>query len=510
MPESGFKSGQAVGFHPFFRFQDLSDSRQEPRVESGGLMDFAVRESMPHRLRDQPQAVRRSCGKRFRNGVSVNPRASVRLAFDDLAPCIRQRRGVRVADDGVFGNAFHRDFIEAGQVGFQRNQRLLQTLVDGPPDCHRLADGFHRRAQLGLRAGEFLERKARHLRDHVVDRRFERGRSSPRDIVREFVERVADGEFRRDSGDRKAGGLRGKRGRTRNARVHFDDDHPSRIRIQCPLDVRAAGLDADLAQNCDRAVPHPLIFLVREGERRSDRNRVAGMDSHGIDVLDRTDDDRIVRDIPDDLHLEFFPSQETLVDQDLPVGRSVEAGPAKVFVVVFVVGDSAARASKRESRSNDGGQADMLQSIPGLVETARDPGFGAFETDFVHRLSKKLPILRFPDGRFIRADQLDAIFRQHAAVRRLQRRVQGRLSAHGRKKRAGPLRFEDFGDDFRGDRFNVGRVRHARVGHDRSRVRIEQHDSVALFLESLARLNARVIEFARLADHDRTCSDDHD
>jgi len=49
-----------------------------------------------------------------------------------------------------------------------------------------------------------------------------------------------------------------------------------------------------------------------------------------------------------------------------------------------------------------------------------------------------------------------------------------------------------------------------RVGHDRRRVRVDEDDAVALLAQRLARLDARVIELARLADHDRAGADEED
>ena len=59
-------------------------------------------------------------------------------------------------------------------------------------------------------------------------------------------------------------------------------------------------------------------------------------------------------------------------------------------------------------------------------------------------------------------------------------------------------------------RLDVGRGRELRVGHDRRRVGVHEHDLVALLGEHLARLRARVVELGRLADHDRPRAEDHD
>ena len=63
----------------------------------------------------------------------------------------------------------------------------------------------------------------------------------------QLVERVADGELRRDLRDRIARRLRRERARARHARVHLDDVDAAVVGVHRELHVRAAGLDADLA-----------------------------------------------------------------------------------------------------------------------------------------------------------------------------------------------------------------------------------------------------------------------
>ena len=96
------------------------------------------------------------------------------------------------------------DFVEPGEAGFERAQRLLQALGKGAADRHRFADRFHRRGQHRLGAGKFLEREARDLGDDVIDGRLERGRrGAAGDVVFDLVERVADRELGGDLGDRE-------------------------------------------------------------------------------------------------------------------------------------------------------------------------------------------------------------------------------------------------------------------------------------------------------------------
>ena len=55
-------------------------------------------------------------------------------------------------------------------------------------------------------------------------------------------------------------------------------------------------------------------------------------------------------------------------------------------------------------------------------------------------------------------------------------------------------------------RLDVGGGGELGVGHDRRRVRVDEHDLVALLEQHLARLRARVVELGGLADHDRPAS----
>ena len=172
----------------------------------------------------------------------------------------------------ALAEALDLDLVEPVEAGLERAQRLLQRFGEGAADRHRLADRLHRGRQHRFGAGEFLEGEARDLGDDVVDRRLERGRRrAAGDVVGDLVERVADRELGRDLGDRKSGRLRGERGGARHARVHLDDDHAPVGRIDGELHVRAAGLDADLAQDRDRGVAHDLEFLVGQRQRRARR-----------------------------------------------------------------------------------------------------------------------------------------------------------------------------------------------------------------------------------------------
>ena len=180
-------------------------------------------------------------------------------------------------------------------VELERGEPLHQRLAEGAADRHHLAHRLHRGAERRLRAGELLERPARDLDHRVVERRLEGGEGLAGDVVGDLVERVADGEQRGDLGDREAGRLRGQRRAARHARVHLDHHPLAGRRVDRELDVRAAGGDADAADHLEGVVAHRLVLAVGERLLRRDGDRVAGVHAHGVEVLDRADDDGVVR-----------------------------------------------------------------------------------------------------------------------------------------------------------------------------------------------------------------------
>ena len=62
----------------------------------------------------------------------------------------------------------------------------------------------------------------------------------------------------------------------------------------------------------------------------------------------------------------------------------------------------------------------------------------------------------------------------------------------------------------RRQRLDIGCIGQIRVGHDRGRVGVDQHDAVALLAQRLDRLRAGVIELGGLADDDRAGAGDQD
>ena len=92
----------------------------------------------------------------------------------------------------------------------------------------------------------------------------------------------------------------------------------------------------------------------------------------------------------------------------------------------------------------------------------------------------------------------------------LHREIERGLAAEGGEQGVGAFLGDDLLHELDGERLDVGGVGELRVGHDGGRIGVHQDDAVAFFAQGLARLGARVIELAGLADHDGTGADDED
>ena len=274
---------------------DEHDLVEEPRVDLGGLEDLLDRRALAQRLlHDHDAAV----GRALRD-----PRAAPRRVRGLVAP------------------------VERRAALLERAERLLQRGRVVAADRHRLADRLHGGRERRVGGRELLEREPRHLDDDVVERRLEARRRDPRDVVRDLVEAVADRELRGDLRDREAGRLRGERGRARDARVHLDDDDAAVGRVDRELDVAAAGVDADGADDVDADVAELLVLAVGERERGRDGDRVAGVHADRVDVLDRADDDRVVGGVAHELELVLLPAEDRLLEEHLGAWAS-RGGPA--------------------------------------------------------------------------------------------------------------------------------------------------------------------------------------
>ncbi len=388
--------------------------------------------------------------------------------------------------------------------------RLRKRMLEGAADRHHFTDRLHLHAEQRLGAREFLELPFRQLDNDVVDRRLEARRRLARNVVRNLVQPHPDGQLGGDLRDREARGLRGQGGASRDARVHFDHHHPPGIRLDRELHVRPARIDPDLPQAGQRSVAHHLVLAIGQRLRRRHGQRVARVDAHRVKVLDRTDDDAVVREIAHHLELELLPAEHALLDQHLVHRRQLEGPGAKLLHLLAVVGETATRTPEREARPQHDRISHFRAELHAVFEVVDELRVRHIQADAPHGVLEQQPVLGLLDGLDLGADQLDAELIENAFLRQLDGQVQARLPAHRREQRVRSFASDDLANILDRQRLDVGLLGQSGVGHDRRGIRIHQHDLISLVAERLAGLRARVVELASLPDHDRPRADDQD
>ena len=126
----------------------------------------------------------------------------------------------------------------------------------------------------------------------------------------------------------------------------------------------------------------------------------------------------------------------------------------------------------------------------------------------MHRLGKLLAVLRHLDRTLARTDELDSVFLQDPGPMQIHGDIERGLTTHRRQQRVRLFALDDLFDPLHGDRLDIGAIRDVGIGHDRRRIRVHQHDAVALFLEGAHGLGTRIVELAGLADDDRPGAQD--
>ncbi len=130
--------------------------------------------------------------------------------------------------------------VQAVQRDFRSAHRLHQCRFKACADCHHLAGGFHLGAELPADSRKLVKRPFGKFDHHIVQCRLKAGAGFARDVVPDFVQRVAERDFGGDLGNRISGRLAGKCRGTRNTRVDLNDRIFKGIRIQGELAVAPA------------------------------------------------------------------------------------------------------------------------------------------------------------------------------------------------------------------------------------------------------------------------------
>src|SRR3990172_5039274 len=143
--------------------------------------------------------------------------------------------------------------------------------------------------------------------------------------------------------------------------IHLNNDHPTRGGIDSKLNVGSARFDSDFPDDLLRRIAHELVFFVRQGLGRGYSDRVSGMDTHRIEVLDGTYDHDVILDITHDLKLEFFPSDHRSFNEVIMDRTACQSVFHLLAELLHVVGGAAASPAKRKRGPDDNRQTNLLR-----------------------------------------------------------------------------------------------------------------------------------------------------
>ena len=265
-----------------------------------------------------------------------------------------------------------------------------------------------------------------------------------------------------------------------------------------------------ISDDRDGRVPHPLVLAIREGHGGRDGDRVTGVDSHGVHVLDRAYDHDVVPAVAHHFQLELLPTQHAALDERGVHRRERERALDQLFEFGTVVGDAAPRAAQRERWPQDRRVPRLVHDRERFRHRPRRVPQRRGEADAAHGGAELGAVFGHLDGAGVGPDQLHPMTLERAVARQRHRHVQRRLAAHRGREGVRPLAFDHLAHPLRRHGLDVGAIGELGVGHDRVRVRVHQDDRVAFFLEGLHRLRAGIVELRRLPDHDRARPDQQD
>ena len=137
-----------------------------------------------------------------------------------------------------------------------------------------------------------------------------------------------------------------------------------------------------------------------------------------------------------------------------------------------------------------------------------DAGLRDFDPKLLHRRLEDLAVLAALDRRQVDADDLHAVLLEDALLRELHGKIEARLPSQVRKNGIGPLFLDDLLETRFVERFNVSRVGHHGIRHDRRGIRINEDNLVPAGPQGLARLRSRIVKLASLSNDNWTRTDD--
>ena len=195
-------------------------------------------------------------------------------------------------------------------------QALLDRLLEGTTDGHYLTHTLHTGTQLVVHAVELGKVPTGNLAYHIVKSGFEEGAGGFGDRVLQLEQTIPQAQLGSHKCQRIASSLAGQSRRTAQACVHLDDSIIFGVGIEGILNVTLTN-DADVADNLDGQCTQLVVLTVRQGLTGSYHDRLAGMDTEGIEILHVANGDTVVITVANHLVLYLLPALQGFLHQNL-------------------------------------------------------------------------------------------------------------------------------------------------------------------------------------------------
>ena len=252
---------------------------------------------------------------------------------------------------------------------------------------------------------------------------------------------------------------------------------PAVARVDRELDVAAAGVDADRADDrrcaMSRSVWYSRSVSVIAGATVIESPVCTPIGSRfSIEQTITTLSARVAHH----LELVLLPAEDRLLQEHLGGRAGAQAGAGDPAQVVLVVGHAGAGAAHREGRAGrpPGSRARRRPPRQSSIVWQIDASGRDLAAELLDDLLERLAVLAALIASMVAPISSTPYFSRTPASCERDRGVQRGLAAEGGQQRVGALLGDDLLDELRGDRLDVGGVGELRVGHDRRRVGVDQ------------------------------------
>ena len=234
------------------------------------------------------------------------------------------------------------------------------------------------------------------------------------------------------------------------------------------------------------------------------------MNTHRVNVFNRTDDNRVVGGIAHQLELVFLPAQNRLLEQHLARGAFVNTVFDHSTQFRLVMGEAGPESPHRERRADNDRIARHRDEVECAVNRLHDDAPRNIRTALKDQILENLAVFTASNGLELCANEFDVVLCENSLLVQGHCRIQRSLTSE-RGKDCIRLFFHD--DRFKRrscDRFDIRRIGKIRIGHNGRGIRVDQNHSNAFGSKNTARLGSGIVEFGCLTDHNRARPDHED